>query len=135
METDLEKSDRMICNTRAFNTFSHKKQNDLLFYQTITNPIVSAPFYDVDIENKIKAIDPRLCVLSTSTKVRGGNAIQNECDTKPFVQGYDNFAPYYLDEYLLTPCMENTFRNHLVCDEDKCCSLRHQLFMNITKRK
>jgi len=127
-----QKSDSMICNTKAHNTFQHKKQNDLIFYNAISDKI-GIPMRDVDSELLLwKGRDPRECSLTSSVTSRGGNA--KTCDTN-ICQGYTCFQPAYLDEFLLEPCKENTFRNHIVCDETKCCSLRHQLFMNITKRR
>lgn len=53
-------------------------------------------------------------------------------------RGQNNKAPVNIDkrknEFLIPFCNKNTYKNHIVCDDDKCCSKSHQLFMNITKR-
>lgn len=54
-------------------------------------------------------------------------------------RGGNNVVPQKADlrspGFLVQPCPNNTFMNHLVCDENKCCSKQHQLFNNWTNPK
>ena len=129
-------SDNMICNTKANLTFQHKKQNDLMFYKSIGTSLLS-PMRDPTTEfNLLSGKDPRSCNLSKAFTSRGGNSLNcSDTPCKSIPQGYDCMKQQNIQEYLLMPCKQNTFRNHIVCDDTKCCSKRHQLFMNITKRK
>ena len=132
MDTRLQQSDTMICNTKAFATFYNKKQNDLAFYYGVFNT-VPTPWLDIDIDSKLKVSgrDPRECVLSRATMTRGGNAVTCLPERTPCTPE----RVWNTRDFLMDPCRENTFRNHVVCDAEKCCSMRHQLFMNMTKRK
>ncbi len=42
---------------------------------------------------------------------------------------------YRLQNWLLVPCLETTHKNYLKCDDNKCCSIKHQMFKNQTRRK
>lgn len=122
----LSQSDSMICNSKAFATFKNKKQSDLSFYYSIDNKVDSPLPYTNDSAFMIPQ-DTRMCVMTNGIMMRGGNGYsclpdKMSCFTR------DTSA------FLLDPCPENTFQNHIVCDDDKCCSLRHQMFNNITKR-
>ena len=103
--------------------FKNKKQSDLSFYYQIDNKVSSALPY----ANRVP-VDTRVCVMTNGITTRGGN------DYSCFPEKMPCFT-MDTSEFLMTPCHENTFQNHLVCDENKCCSLRHQMFNNITKRK
>jgi hypothetical protein len=37
-------------------------------------------------------------------------------------------------EFVLQPCKNNTWKNYQTCDSMKCCSKKHQMFDNWTKR-
>jgi hypothetical protein len=133
MEQDkLEQSDAMICNTKAYATFYHKKQNDLSFYQSVFNS-TPKPWLDIDTDTLLKmgGRDPRECLLSPAMLSRGGNAVS--CRPERLPCGPERFKD--TRDFLLDPCPDNTYRNHVVCDAEKCCSVRHQTFMNVTKRK
>jgi hypothetical protein len=131
---ELVASDNMICNTRAHNTYKHARENDGVFLQRMNNTQATS-IRDLDLEHRLRIAtqDPRKYVCSDAIKTRGLNA--SRCgDNKPFCQGWSCYTNYHLDEFLLTPCKTNTWRNHIECDEDKCCSVHHQMFMNHTKR-
>lgn len=134
MDSLLDKSDHMICNTKSARTFKHRKENDLMFYAQVNNAY-GPPSRNMEHEFSIlTGTDPRVCTLTPHIASRGGNLV-SKCPDQLFCQGYSCFTPYYMPDYLMIPCTENTFRNYVVCDENKCCSLRHQMFMNLTKRK
>jgi hypothetical protein len=86
----------------------------------------------VDVESRLwKKEKGAMCGDIMNT--RAGNA--KECRPLDNMAGYDNINSVpSMNEYLMVPCRVNTFRNHLECDQNKCCSVRHQLFMNHTKR-
>jgi hypothetical protein len=131
---DIEKSDHMICNTKSLLTFEHKKTNDQLFYQQMGNT-QRVHLRDVEREYSLltDSLNPKLYVCNNSIDSRGGNAIS--CDRAGICQGYNCYNAYHMNDYLLIPCKENTFVNYVDCDNNKCCSVRHQMFMNITKRR
>lgn len=132
MCTPLQMSDAILCNNMKHLNFYEKKKDDLAFCWQMHN--CSLP------EEKVVDNETRLwrgkkeadCSVGYFT-VRGGNA--KPCNTAPYgPAGYDNYTSESLQDYLLIPCKQNTFRNYIRCDDKKCCSIRHQMFMNHTKR-
>lgn len=131
---NIDKSDSMICNTKALMTFNHKKENDILFYNQMGN-VQPTQLRDFDAEYELftNTMNPRLYTCNPYVDARGGNAFQ--APERTMCQGYQCYNSYHMQENLLVPCKENTFQNYVDCDNDKCCSVRHQLFMNVTKRR
>lgn len=130
---DLEKSDVILCNTKASNLYKHKSENDRAFLQRMgrTNP---DDLRNVGLEHGLfKSVDPRLYTCTPAIDSRGGNAVF--CEKASFCDGYKCYTQYHLNDYLVTPCPTNTWRNHVECDEDKCCSVHHQMYDNHTRRR
>lgn len=128
----MEASDAMICNSRAFNLYKDQKTNDLLYMQQMNAP-QATQLKNLRHDYKLKVgTDPKLYICSEAMRSRGGNAAG--CEGQ-FVQGYAYYTKYHLNDFLLAPCQTNTWRNHIACDQDKCCEIKHQLFGNWTKRK
>lgn len=129
--SDFEKSDIMICN----NVLERRCMNDTAQYRAFlqqlgkTQPVT---LRDVDRETGFLQGQSTRTFCNEATNTRGGNAVP--CKDSACI-GYKCYTPYHMHDWLLTPCVDNTFRNHIECDDDKCCSIRHQMFMNITKRK
>jgi hypothetical protein len=129
---DIEKYDIMMCNTKANMTFQHKKENDNIFFQVMGNT-QPTQVRDVGREFMIQnSRQSRQYICTPSIDTRGGNSVS--CAPGEMYQGYANYNNYAMADYLMTPCKTNTFKNHVSCDEDKCCSVHHQLFNNMTKR-
>lgn len=132
---DLERSDAMVCNTRANNLYKQYHENDAMYLQQMNN---SQPVRLRDFQREFdllsSSMNPRKYTCSEAIASRGANVTSCDKD-KSVCVGWDCYAPYYSRDFLLMPCKENTWRNHVECDDDKCCSVRHQLYMNITKRK
>lgn len=138
MDDNLAKSDYMLYNQIADLQFKDKRTNDLTYMYQMSGTRKSC-FMNRDIEtsmmkdiyrNKLPFCNP--CVAT-----RGGNhpgcEIQRSCP-KP------EYSKYYLNDFLLVPCPKPTYKNYVVCGDEidgstKCCSKRHQLFKNWTKRK
>lgn len=131
---ELEYSDSIVCNNRAYLGWKYTKMNDTLAQQRFQGTLPTG-IRDIDTESHLwtSTMNPREYVCSPMVTSRGRNDMT--CKPDEFYQGYDNFNGRSLSDYLLIPCKENTFRNHIECDSDKCCSIRHQLFCNMTKRK
>lgn len=135
-EDSLTMSDNILCTNMKYHDFYEKKKNDLAFCWQM-NGCVLPEEKVIDRETRLwrgsKGADCSLDLYKT----RAGNSKSPYCNDGKYdmpAQGYDNYNNYALKDYLLIPCMQNTFRNHLSCDDKKCCSVRHQLFMNMTKR-
>ena len=132
MEVDyslLTTSDAILCNNIEFLQFKHKKETDLNFMNSFK---VSTPcgIRDVSKEYKLwtETFGTKVATCDEIIMTRGGNNHGYNGDFQPDV---NNKAC----EYLMNPCQKNTFRNHLVEDTEKVCSLRHQMFNNNTKRR
>jgi hypothetical protein len=125
------KSDHMVCNNVALNTWRWRKQNDSIFYNHMSKP-QNSYLMDRCTENNLKFTESRPCEVSRRIFERGGN--NSDCEPKHFAKGFQNYNSYHLNEYMITPCPENTWKNHLVQDDKKMCTKRHQFFMNLTKR-
>jgi hypothetical protein len=132
---EAQQSVTISCNTRALLGFQHTKFNDAMLMQRFMS---TAPtqIREVDEELKLQKEIYRakeyLC--TPMIQARGGNALACTDDSM-LKQGYQNYSPYHMSEFLLIPCKQNTYRNYVDCDEDKCCSIQHQMFNNMTKRK
>lgn len=130
----LEASDNMVCNTRAHNLYKHARENDGIFLQRMNNPQPTG-LRDIVLDNDLrkKSLNPRLYTCNDWITKRGMNASGCEA-SKPMCQGWSCYTAYNLNDFLLTPCKTNTWRNHIACDDDKCCSVHHQMYMNMTRR-
>ena len=130
--SNVDKSDSMICSSISYNAFNSKKNNDLMFYKQMDMP-QNTTLIDRCIENNLmKAPSVRECEVSDRIKKRGGN--NDLCEPEHFCKGFECYTNYHLSEFFLTPCPINTWRNHIISNEDMGCSKRHQFFMTITKR-
>ena len=128
---DIHKSDKMICNHIAYNQFQWRKDNDLIFYHRMGAP-QNSDLMDRCAEDKMRMGFSRACEVSQRMFERGGNS--TNCEPKHFAKGFLNYNKYHLNEWMMAPCPENTWRNYLVSDNEKTCSKKHQVFMNVTKR-
>lgn len=133
---DLEKSDIMQCNTKANNMYKYRKENDSLFLQRMNNTQPSQlRNFDEEFALFTDSIDPKKYICNEAINSRGGNAVFCAKKGQALVGGYENYTSYHLNDYLMVPCKQNTWRNHIECDKDKCCSILHQMYDNVTKRK
>ena len=124
----------MICSYNNLIRLQENQKNKLLL-RMFTDGCHIHHRYDIQTDSKLYSSQNDYdCVLLAKT--RGGNAKDNNCtlDDRSYI-GYDNFNSYSLQEYLLVPCKQSTYRNEHTCDITKCCSAKHQLFNNITKGK
>lgn len=133
---DLAKSDTMVCNTRANNIYKQRKENDTLFLQQMNNtqPTRLRDFR-AEFDLLSAAMNPRKYTCNDAILSRGANVTSCGLNQDVCV-GWDCYnAPYHAGDFLMYPCKDNTWRNHIECDATKCCSIKHQLYMNNTKRK
>lgn len=137
IEDTLGKSDDIHCNNMRYYNFYSKLKDDRAFCHQMQNCYLPQEKV-IDDETKLwRKQKGQDCSIGYHI-TRGGNSKTPSC--KPVMNkvlgpaGYDNYTSESLSEYLMIPCKQNTFRNHLACDNNKCCSVRHQLFMNQTKR-
>lgn len=129
----LEKSDKIICNNRAEMWFKANKNNYDIEYQqfNITRPV---DIRDITIENITRYAGSERNICNELINSRGGNAVI--CDNLKPAVGYSCFTDERMKDYnTIKPCKTNTYQNYVACDDYKCCSIHHQLFMNITRRK
>lgn len=136
-EDALKMSDNIVCNNLNYFDFYHRKGNDHAFcwqMQGCMLPGEKAFDKETHLWRGKKEDDCTIGLFET----RGGNAKAMTCEKSLInieqAAGYDNYNANSLTEYLMVPCRQNTFRNYLNCDDKKCCSIRHQMFMNHTKR-
>lgn len=129
---DIEKSDSMICNNFVERRCKYNAMNQRAFLQHMGQP-QPTQLRDIVQESEAWRGMSTRTYCDSLINVRGKNALVPCIDKRPCM-GYECYTPFHLHDYALIPCKVNTFRNHLVCDGEKCCSLRHQLFMNVTKR-
>jgi hypothetical protein len=134
IEDTLGKSDDILCNNMRYYNFYAKLKDDRAFCHQMQNCYLPSQ-KEIDAETKLwrgkKGMDCSIGYHLT----RAGNSKTPSCKP-PYKSyaGYDNYNNESLEEYLMIPCKQNTFRNYVACDNNKCCSIRHQLFMNNTKR-
>lgn len=128
----LQQSDTVLCNNIENLQFAHKRENDLSYMYRLSR----------SMPNKIRNVSDEYQMWTQTFKTRvadctdgilnrGGN------DVKPNLTqcvGYECFKSPYTNEYQMVPCKNNTFKNYLVNDDMKVCTLSHQLFNNITRR-
>lgn len=128
-----QQSDAMICNTRANNVYKHALENDALFLQRMNNSMPTRlRDFDREFDMMSASMNPRKYTCTDSIMSRGANV--TTCNKQTFGVGWDAYTPYHLNDYLLVPCKDNTWVNHIECDDDKCCSVKHQMYMNHTRR-
>lgn len=128
----MEASDTMICNSRAYNIYKDQHTNNTLFLQQM-NQIQPTDYKNLRQEYKLHVgTNPRIYTCNQTMNTRGLNATGCEAG---FRQGYENYTRHHLNDFMLAPCQTNTWRNHVACDDVKCCQIHHQLFDNWTKRK
>lgn len=133
---DLEKSDAIICNKKAQNMLKYIKENDSLFLQRLNNTTPNnLRNFDREFGLFTDNMNPKKHICNKAINTRGGNAVFCDLKGEELVGGYANYTMYHLNEYLMVPCKQNTWRNHVSCDENKCCSILHQMYDNVTKRK
>jgi hypothetical protein len=122
------KSDFMLFNNISDLQFKDKKINDMSYMYQMSR---TTPRCLIDRGDELNFLKYKpICVDAINT--RGGN--YTKCEPERSCP-HPEYTKYYLNEFLLTPCPKPTYKNYIVCGEDKCCSKRHQLFKNITKRK
>ena len=132
MDNVSASSDFMLYTNIADLNFKDKRQNGLSFIYQMSR---TAPrcFMDRGAELALWADNykTRIPVCTPCTATRGGNhpgCQPNRSCPKP------EYSPTYLKDFLLVPCPKPTYKNHIMCNEEKCFSKRHQLFNNMTKR-
>jgi len=128
----MEQSDFMIYTDIAMQQFKDKRTNDLayMYQMSQTQPRC---LMDRSAEHSlfIDQYKTKIPFCNSCTETRGGNCMKKE----------DNFCPHpeytkaYLNEFLIVPCPKANHKNHITCNDSKCCQYRHQLFRNNTKRK
>lgn len=135
--TSIKMSDNILCNNLNYFDFYQAKDNNQAFCWQMQGCVLPGDKM-IDSETHLwrgkKEDDCTIGLFET----RGGNAKDPTCGKKvnkiDVAAGYDNYTANSLENYLLVPCKQNTFRNYVNCDQNKCCSIRHQMFMNLTKR-
>ena len=115
--------DEIICQNYANMNDMYKHNNTHIFGEYLFVPDYYKCNKNFVNENKvIFPEEPKLCDRSI-VQYRGQN----------------NKAPTNIDkrknDFLIPLCNKNTYQNSIVCDDAKCCSKSHQLFMNMTKRQ
>lgn len=113
--------------------FQDKKRNDLQYQYQMSK---TTPRCLIDRGDELKLFKEiyktKTPFCNSCTNNRGGN--HPGC-TPDRSCPHPEYAKYYLNEFLLVPCPKPTHLNYVECDDKKCCSIRHQLFRNNTKRK
>ncbi len=130
-------SDQFICNTYAYLTYEHKKGNDRIFMNQMTSPQPICP-RNVSAESemwlsnkfsaRVKTCTPEIMTRGGNALVPPGSAVKAGYPAWPVPNGHPN-------DFMLNPCQSNTWRNHIESDDEKACTVKHQMFMNCTKRK
>lgn len=132
----LQASDAMICNTRALAWFEHKKTNDINFARVVNPSLIKSPKWENALYMRYGIFPAGNMVCDDLNAISHKRSCMQE-NTDFVRKGYQCMptADSMFDDFLLIPCPINTFDNRVACDDIKCCSKRHQLFMNITKSK
>lgn len=129
----MEHSDFMLCNSYAALVYDHKRANDEVFTNIICRdrPVCVR---DIDKESRLwmETKNSRVKTCTDDIMNRGGNAT---FPTAHINAGFSAWPDVNANDFLLNPCRENTWKNHLHADDEKLCSIKHQMFMNITKRR
>ncbi len=130
----FKQSDSVQCNNHAYSVFKHKQENDSIFINNMTK-VLPHCVRPIDDESKLWAgsQSTRIYTCTQDMMIRGGNApnIPPPC----LKAGYKTWPSRHPNDFLLYPCETNTWRNYIDCDASKCCSIHHQMFDNVTKRK
>ena len=129
MMCELYKSDQMLCTNSAYLHYKDKQTNDELFVQQMSRPRDMC-IRNIDAESQLWKTDSmRKATCFPLVNTRGGNF---GCEpVRPCPKLYTS---YCMDEFLLTPCPKNTYKNYIVFDDKKQCSKSHQILNNWTKR-
>ena len=145
--SSLDKSDHMLYTNISELQFKDKRTNDLQYIYQMSQSINNCRIDRGDELKLFKDIyENKVAICNSCTDTRGGNYVG--CEPSLPCYTYNNaykeiqnletrpeYSKYYLNEFLLTPCPKPTYKNYIVCGEDRCCSKRHQLFNNMTKRR
>jgi hypothetical protein len=132
MMNRMQQSDNITCHNVENLQFAHKRENDMAFMQAFAKPLPNN-IRNVTSEYDLwtQSFQTRVATCDKDIIKRGGN---NVVPSLNMCGGYECFKPCYTKEYRIIPCRENTYRNYLIADEEKACSISHQLFNNMTKR-
>lgn len=122
-----DQSDSMLFTNISHLQFKDRKTNDLNFIYQMSKSTNRCRM-DRDAEFKMLTQNYRSKQQTCVKELSSYREPNRPCP-------HPELDQYYMQEFLLTPCFKPTYKNHLVCNEDKCCSKRHQLFKNVTKRK
>ncbi len=119
---NMEKiSDEMMCKNYKSLDSSYKQNNHNMYQEFSYVPDVYKCFKNICDETTLYwPLENRLCDREVI-----------------LYRGQNNKAPVNIEKkknFLIPYCDCNTYRNHVVCNDSKCCSQSHQLFMNLTKR-
>ena len=133
--TVFPQSDEFLCYHIQNLQFKHKTENDKAFMHAFPWSLPHV-VRDVDCEFKLltESYGTRKASCDDAIRTRGYNVTKPLTDGKKCV-GYDCFDKKYSCDFLLDPCQTTGPPTHLVQDEKKICSMRHQLFNNVTKRR
>ena len=129
----LDQSDAIQCNNYAKTLFDMKKTNDAIFAQQFNMP---QPTGCINRCEELKlwtnTFTSRAPNCDEFIMTRGNNLTH-----KPMQHcaGYQCYPQRGKSEFLMIPCPQNTWNNHLEQDDTKICSVRHQMFNNVTKRR
>lgn len=130
--TRFQQSDTLLCNNIENLQFSHKRENDLSYMYNLSRTMPNR-IRNIAEEYQMwtQSFKTRVADCTTDIIKRGGNNV-----VPPLTQcaGFECFKPCYTQEFQTIPCKNNTHKNYLVSDDNKVCTLSHQLFNNVTKR-
>lgn len=134
-EPTIDVSDRILCTDITYWNYEVNKNNESILQRQFQHSALCNKDVNKETLLLLKHRERDCQVITQNT--RGGNAKSQICDTSSYSipVGYDNFSSTSLAEYLVIPCKQNTYRNYLGCNATDCCSIRHQLFWNHTKKK
>jgi len=132
--TLFNNSDTIHCNNYAYLVFQHKKDNDEIFINRMSKTVPHC-VRPIDDESKLWSGSKSSRIPSCDPDImnRGGNAPSKSPHC--IKAGYQAWPSRNPNDFLLIPCETNTWRNYVDCDAKKCCSVHHQMFGNVTKRK
>ena len=129
--SDIEKSDKILCDNWSYSQFHHKEENDRFFVNQFmqTQP---TQIRDVDKETVFFQTQnlPNKVTCNRGVLTRGGNI---SCEEPRSCKTYGNYTKYNMADWLLIPCTKPTYRNYIVEDCRRGCTM-HQMFDNCTKR-
>lgn len=128
----LQQSDILLCNNIENLQFSHKRENDMSYMYNLSRTMPNK-IRNVTEEYQMwtQSLKTRVADCTNDIIKRGGN---NVVPSLTQCGGYECFKPCYTQTFQTIPCKNNTFKNYLVNDNEKICTLSHQLFNNVTKR-